>query len=231
MMSIAKLNRYIDHAVLKPEMTLKEVIDAIKLGIDYKVKTVCVRPCDIDLAVEMCKGTETEVSCVLSFPHGVGLSQIKAEEAKAYINKGVREIDMVANYSYIKSGEWELVEKDIKAVSDITKPAGVLLKVIFETSELTLEEIAKATEVSIKANADFVKTSTGFSRAGATAEAVETMLKTANGRIKVKPSGGIRDAQTAMKYLEMGAHRLGVGFSSTPAICKGITNTENMNGY
>jgi len=223
------VNRFIDHAVLKPEMTRDEVIGAIKLGIDYKVKTVCVRPCDIQLAVLMCKGTDTEVSCVLSFPHGVGISQIKGEEAKLYIEQGVNEIDMVVNYSYIKSGQWDLVEEDMKAVSDITKPAGITLKVILETGMLTLEEIKKATEIAIKAKADFVKTSTGFNGGGATVEAVEIMLKTSGGRIKVKASGGIRDSQRAKLFLQMGCERLGTNYSSTPIICDsdGIKTTTS----
>lgn len=212
-------NRYLDHAVLKPEMTQEEAREAIRLGIDYRVKTVCVRPCDIDMAVEMCKGTETEVSCVLAFPHGTTLSQVKAYEAQLYIEKGVSEIDMVANYGYIRSGLWDEVEKDIRAVADVTRKAGVGLKVILETSQLNTEEIAKATECAIRAGADFVKTSTGFYGAGATPEAVEAMVRASRGRIQVKASGGIRNAEQAKMFLDMGASRLGNGYSSTPVIC------------
>ncbi|MDC7218523.1 MAG: deoxyribose-phosphate aldolase [Spirochaetales bacterium] len=219
------VNRYLDHAVLKPEMTREEAVAAIQLGIDYKVRTVCVRPCDIALAADMCKGTETEVSCVLSFPHGTAPSPIKAEEARLYIELGTNEIDMVANYGYIRSGLWEEVEKDIKAVSDVTGPAGIPLKVIFETSQLTTEQIAKTTEICIKAKADFVKTSTGFYGEGATIEGVQTMLDSAKGRIKVKPSGGIRTTEQAQNYIDMGVHRLGNGSGSTPAICDGTENT------
>lgn len=215
------INRYLDHAILKPEMSREEVRKAIKLGLDYKVRTVCVRPSDIEMAMEMCKGTETEVSCVLGFPHGIALSESKAEEAKLYVAKGVREIDMVINYGLIRSGEWDLVEKDVRVVTDITKPAGVVLKVIFETGTLKPDEIAKTTEICIKANADFVKTSTGFYGAGATPEAAKIMLDIAAGRIKVKAAGGIRDAKTARMYIDMGVERIGVGFGSTPALCDG----------
>ncbi|HEY5560971.1 MAG TPA: deoxyribose-phosphate aldolase [Clostridiaceae bacterium] len=225
------MNRFIDHAVLKPEMTRDEVIKAIKLGIDYQVKTVCVRPCDIDLAVDMCKGTDTEVSCVLGFPHGVGLSEIKGEEAKLYIKKGVNEIDMVVNYSYIRSAQWDLVEDDIKAVSDITKSAGITLKVILETGMLTLEEIKNATEIAIKAKADFVKSSTGFNGGGATVEAIEVMLKASAGRIKVKASGGIRDSQRAKLFLNLGCERLGANYSSTPIICNGGEVKDDSSKY
>lgn len=220
-MSVQPINRYLDHAVLKPEMTENEVVEAIQLGIDYKVRTVCVRPCDIDLAVKMCKGSETEVCTVVGFPHGVVPSEIKAAEAKLYLEKGASEIDMVVNYSRIKSGQWDLVLKDVEAVSEVTGAAGAVLKVIFESCMLTPEEIAKTTEICIVAKADFVKTSTGFSTGGATEEAVQVMLKAANGRIKVKPSGGIRDAQRARLFVEMGAERLGVNYASVPAICEG----------
>jgi deoxyribose-phosphate aldolase len=220
-MNKLSINRYLDHAVLKPEMTAKEVEDAIQLGIDYIVRTVCVRPCDIELAVRMCRGTQTEVCTVVGFPHGVVPSEVKAEEARLYIQKGVTEVDMVINYSYIKSGLWELVYKDVRAVSTLTRQSNVILKVIFETCLLTPEEIAKTTEICIEAKADFVKTSTGFSTGGASEEAVQIMLKTAGGRIKVKPSGGIRDVEKAMQYVEMGAERLGVNYASVPAICKG----------
>lgn len=210
--------RYLDHAVLKPELSRKEAIKAIQLGIDYNVKTVCVRPCDIDIAVEMCKGTNTDVSCVLGFPHGTFLSETKAEEAKLYTKKGVKEIDMVINYSFIKSGEWELVEKDIKAVSAVTRPVGVTLKVIFETSMLSDDEIAKTTKVCIKSGADFVKTSTGFNGAGATEEVINIMLENSDGKVKVKASGGIRDTKRAKMFVDMGCHRLGVNYMSTPVI-------------
>ena len=231
-MSDIKISSYLDHAVLKPQMSEKEVVDAIKLGIDYKVKTVCVMPCYIDLALSMCKDTETEVSCVVGFPHGVVLSEIKAEEAKAYIQKGIHEIDMVVNYSYIRSGEWELVKKDIESVTTLTRPVNVVLKVILETAMLTPDEIVKATETAIEAKADFVKTSTGFNGSGATQEAVKIMLETSNGRIKVKASGGIREAIKAKMFIDMGCHRLGNSFSSTPVICDGIAHeAENEGDY
>lgn len=224
------VNRYLDHAVLKPEMSIMEAAKAIQIGIDYKVRTVCVRPSDINMALELCKGSETEVCCVLSFPHGNQPSEIKAEEARLYIKKGVKEIDMVVNYSYIKSGEWELVQKDINAVAQITKAEGVTLKVIFETAMLTLEEVAKTVEICINEEADFVKTSTGFNGEGATKEVINVMLETAAGRIKVKASGGIRDFERANMFIHMGCDRLGVGYNSTQTICEAIVSTT-QEGY
>lgn len=219
------ISRYLDHAVLKPEMTREEAADAIRLGIDYEVKTVCVRPCDIDQAVEMCAGTKTEVCTVLSFPHGHDCPEAKAAAAKVYCEKGAKEIDMVANYGLIRSAAWDAVQADIEAVVKVAHAVNVLVKVIFETSQLTPEEIAKTTEICVAAGADFVKTSTGFNGRGASEEDVEIMMKTAAGRIKMKPSGGIRDAQRAKMFVDRGVDRLGVGYNSTAAICDGEGNT------
>ena len=224
------INRYLDHAVLVPQMTSEEAVASIQSGIDYQVKTVCVRPCDIELAVKMCQNTQTGVSCVLGFPHGTHCSESKAAEALLYCKMGVAEIDMVANYGWIRSGLWDAVRTDIKVVVEVAHAHKVLVKVIFETSQLTLEQIGKATEICIEAGADFVKTSTGFNGEGASVEAVECMLKTAGGRIKVKPSGGIRDAERAMMFVNMGAERLGVNGTSTPAICGGQSNTGGSQG-
>ncbi|MGL4943501.1 MAG: deoxyribose-phosphate aldolase [Thermoguttaceae bacterium] len=220
-MSTKPINEYLDHAVLVPSMTQAEAKAAIQVGIDYRVKTVCVRPCDIELANEMCRGTATEVCCVLSFPHGCSATEAKAAEAKVYCEKCVKEIDMVANYGWIKSGLWDRAEADIKAVVDVAHKHNVVVKVIFETSQLSLDEVKRATECAIRAGADFVKTSTGFNGEGATEEVVDVMLKTAAGKIKVKPSGGIRDAARAQMFVAKGVDRLGVGCNSTPAICEG----------
>lgn len=221
--------RYIDHAVLKPEMTQEEARKAIMEGIQYEVRTVCVRPCDIDLAVGLCKGSKTDVSCVLAFPHGCVPTEVKAFEASLYAFKGLKEIDMVANYGYIRSGLWDLVLKDIRGVVDVTRKAGVLLKVIFETCTLTGEEIKKMTEICIEAGADYVKTSTGFHSKGATEEAVKAMLEAAKGRIRVKASGGIRDLESALHFVKMGCERLGVGSSTTPVLVSG--EGKSQSGY
>lgn len=230
-MSELSINRYIDHAVLKPEMTQAEASQEIKVGVRYKVRTVCVRPADIKMAKDICRGSETEVSCVLSFPHGTALSESKAEEAKRYVGLRVSEIDMVVNYGLILSGEWNRVKRDIAAVVGVTKPAGVVLKVILETSALKAEHITRATETAIEVGADFVKTSTGFGSGGATDEAVKAMLLAANGRIGVKASGGLRDFQRAKYLVDMGCMRLGVGSASTPAICDGSKAAGGLEGY
>ena len=216
-----KINRYFDAAVLKPEMTEKEVREAIQTCIDCESYSVCVRPCDIDLAMSMCQGTNTVVSCVLDFPHGDSTAEGKAALAQIYAAKGVAEIDMVMNYGYARSGKWDEVKEGIETVVKVAHEYNVDVKVIFESCLLTTEQIAKATEICIEAGADFVKTSTGFSLSGASDEAVQTMLNTSAGRIKVKPSGGIRDYEKAKKFVDMGVDRLGIGFGSAQTICSG----------
>ena len=225
------INRYLDAAILKPELTQNEVVAAINESIKWKTKTVCVRPCDIALAKRLTAGTETGVSCVLAFPHGCTTTGVKVYEAKNYIEQGTDEIDMVANYGMIRSGNWEYVEADICAVAAICRAKRIPLKVIFETCYLTPEQIVRTTEICIRAGADFVKTSTGFATGGATVEAVRIMIDTAKGRIKVKPSGGIRDKKTATAYIEMGAERLGTNFSASEALITGSGGENQKSGY
>lgn len=218
-MAIADIHRYIDHSVLKPEMTPQEAAEAIELGLRYCCRTVCVRPCDIVLATRLCQGTTTDVCCTLAFPHGLQLSDSKADEARRYVGLGVREIDMVIHYGLLRAGLWQEATQDVAAVTAVTKPAGVLLKVILETSALSIEQIRRGTLACVAAGADFVKTSTGFSSQGATREAVAAMLQAAAGRAAVKASGGIRDRAAAEMFLDMGCARIGVGYASTPVIC------------
>lgn len=211
--------QYLDHAVLKPELSREEAKAAILLGVKHKVKTVCVRPCDIKLAVELCNGTETEVSCVLAFPHGCTPPEVKAAEAKEAVAAGTKEIDMVVNYGFIRSGLKAEVLKDISSVVDVAKPYGVLVKVILETCTLNENQIRMATEIAIEAGADYVKTSTGFHSGGATVDAIKAMTETAKGRIKVKASGGIRNLEDAERFLDLGCDRLGVGYGTTASLC------------
>ena len=216
-----KISRYLDSAVLKPELTPAEAEAAIRECIAYDSYSVCVRGCDIPLAMKLCEGTNTKVSCVLDFPYGYGGVEAKREAAKAYAEMGVVDIDMVMNYGAARGGAWDVVEEEVRAVVEEAHKKGVNVKVIFETSQLDDAQIRKGTEVCIAAGADFVKTSTGFNGGGATVEAVKAMLETANGRIKVKPSGGIRNYETAKMYVDMGCARLGIGFSSCAKICDG----------
>ena len=218
--------RYFDSAILKPDMTPEQVEAAIQESISFDSYSVCVRGCDIDLAVRLTQGTNTVVSCVLDFPYGYSGIETKRAAARDYASRGVKDIDMVMNYGAARGGAWDVVEAEVRAVVEEAHKQGVIVKVIFETSQLNLDQIRKATEVCIAAGADFVKTSTGFNGGGATVEAVQAMLETAKGRIKVKPSGGIRNYETAKMYVDMGVDRLGIGYGSCKAIAGGSTSNE-----
>ncbi|WP_315436606.1 deoxyribose-phosphate aldolase [uncultured Selenomonas sp.] len=213
-----KLSRYIDSSPLNPSMTSEEVRAAIEEAVRLECRSVCVQPSDIPLAVRLCRNTDTHVCTVLDFPHGKSPAAVKEIEARYYMEYGAEELDMVMNYGLARSGHWEEVEEEIRAVVNAAHARNVIVKVIFEASQLTAEEIARATEVSIAAGADFVKTATGFFGTGATEEQLQIMLDTAQGRCKVKASGGIRDYATAKAFLEMGVERLGIGSSSVPKI-------------
>ena len=224
------INRYIDAAILKPGITPAEAEADIRAMLACNVYSVCVRPADITMAVRLCEGTTTAVGTVLSFPHGCGHPTVKAREAETYIALGVSEIDMVVNYGLVRAADWEGVQTDIAAVVNVARPRETLVKVILETSELEMNAIAGATEAAIAAGADYVKTSTGFASGGASESAVQTMLDTAQERIKVKASGGIRERATAEKYVTMGCQRLGIGAAATPTICNPDAGSARDNG-
>jgi deoxyribose-phosphate aldolase len=209
----------IDHAVLKPEFCDKDLKEQARMCREMGVFSMCVRPCDVKAAKELLKESGVKVSCVLSFPHGADTSEVKAFQAKDAINNGVDEIDMVMNIGQFLSGNYDYVVNDIVGVVNLAHQNGVLVKVIQESGFLTLEQVAKACELSYQAGADFVKTSTGFGAGSATPEIIEVMLKTVGDKMQVKPSGGIRDWATAVGYLRQGAHRLGIG--STKAVLDG----------
>jgi deoxyribose-phosphate aldolase len=219
MYTIKQVAQTIDHAVLKPETTDADLAANAKICIQNQVFSMCVKPCDIKTAKELLKKSNVKVSCVLSFPHGADTTSVKAFQAKQAIEDGIDEIDMVMNIGKFLSGDWEYVVDDIKAVVDVAHQHGVLVKVIQESGYLTLEQVAKACELSYDAGADFVKTSTGFGPGKATPEIIDVMIKTVGDRMMVKPSGGIRTWEDAVAFLEQGADRLGIG--STEAVLKG----------
>lgn len=215
----------IDHAVLKPDNTVADLEKNAKMCIEHRVFSMCVKPCDIKIAAKLLKDSGVKISCVLSFPHGADTTPVKAFQAKQAIEDGTDEIDMVMNIGRFLSGDYEYVLNDIKAVVEVAHANGVLVKVIQESGFLTPEQIAKACELSYEAGADFVKTSTGFGPGGAKPEYIDIMVKTVGGKMKIKPSGGIREWETAVAFLEQGADRLGTG--ATEAILNGEKAEEN----
>jgi deoxyribose-phosphate aldolase len=222
----------LDAAVLKPEFSVKEVEEAILGLIPFKVKTVCVRSSDVPLARRLLRHTGIGVSCVVGFPHGCHPAPVKMAEASWVLDAGTDEIDMVANYGYVRSGLWVEVTDEIRQIADLCHQHGKILKVIFETSMLEEPEILKLVDCCLEAGADFIKTSTGFNGSGAQPEVVEKMIHRAAGKCETKPSGGIRDRQSAERYLTMGATRLGVNYSSVATILSetpGLSSTPSGN--
>jgi deoxyribose-phosphate aldolase len=222
-MTVSELASYIDQSVLKPEFTQKEIRQYIQEGIDFGCRTVCINPSSLDIAKEMCSNTYTKICIVSDFPFGLSTTKSKAIQAKEYCSGGdIFELDMVANYGWIKSGMWSDVEQDIRAVCDTCHEYGTEVKVIFETDALTIDEVKKATELAISAGADFVKTSTGFYTGGpskgATVEVIQAMMDVAQGRVKIKGSGGIRDQEHFFRLIDMGIDRMGIGYKSTPVV-------------
>ncbi len=222
-MTVIELASYIDQSVLKPEFTQADIRKYIQEGIDYTCKTVCVNPASLPIAVAMCKGAHTGVCVVCDFPFGLSSTESKVAQADILCRGGeVDDLDIVANYGWIKSGLWKDVEADIKAVCDIAHKYDSLVKVIFETDALTLDQVAKSTDIACTAGADFVKTSTGFftggANNGATPEVVKVMIDAANGRCKVKGAGGIRTRERFLQLIDMGIDRMGIGYRSTAEV-------------
>jgi len=215
----------IDHAVLKPDFTDEDLQKHAEMCIEYGVYSMCVKPCDIKTATQLLKDSPVKISCVLSFPHGADATPVKAYQAEQAIHDGVDEIDMVMNIGKFLSGDFEYVKNDIKAVVDVAHTKGVKVKVIQESGYLSLNQVAKACELSYEAGADFVKTSTGFGPGSATPEIINVMIKTVGDKMKVKPSGGIRTWEAAVGYLEQGADRLGIG--STEAVLSGAESKSD----
>jgi deoxyribose-phosphate aldolase len=222
-MTRIELASYIDQSVLKPEFTQKDIKKYIKEGIEYQCKTVCINPSSLDIARKLCYGTDTGICVVCDFPFGLSTTESRILQATEICKKhDVDDLDIVANYGLIRSGLWEKVETDIRAVAETVHKYGTILKVIFETDALDLNEVAKSTEIACNAGADFVKTSTGFytggSSNGATIEVVQCMIQSAKGRCRVKGSGGIRDKKHFFELIDMGIDRMGIGYKSTPVV-------------
>lgn len=214
----------IDHTALKPELTKEDILKLCEEAKEYQFASVCVNPTWVKTAAEVLKGTDVKVCTVIGFPLGATTPETKVFETKNAIENGATEVDMVINIGALKDKNYELVEEDIRAVVNAAK-GKALTKVIIETCLLTDEEKVKACELSVKAGADFVKTSTGFSTGGATVDDVQLMRKTVGKEVGVKASGGVRDAKTAQMMIEAGATRIGA--SSGVAIVKGETSNSD----
>ena len=215
----------IDHTLLKADATEEQVTVLAQEAKEYSFASVCVNPTWVKKAAELLKDApEVKVCTVIGFPLGATTSAVKAFETTNAIENGADEVDMVINIGALKDKNYDLVQSDIQAVVDAAK-GKALVKVIIETALLTDEEKAKVSELAVKAGADFVKTSTGFSTGGATVEDVALMRKTVGPDVGVKASGGVRGLEDAKAMIEAGATRIGT--SSGVSIAKGqLSNSD-----
>ena len=201
------LNKYIDHTILKATASSTDVQKLCEEAIEHEFYSVCVNGCYVADAKHLLQGTDVKVAAVVGFPLGAMTTASKVFEAKEAIENGASEIDMVINVAKLKDGEFDYVENEIRLIKEAI--GDNVLKVIIETCYLTDEEKVKACELSLVAKADYVKTSTGFGTGGATYEDVKLMKSVVGDNAKVKASGGVRDKETAQKYVDLGAERLG----------------------
>ncbi len=220
-----ELARYIDHTLLKPNATRDEVVKLCEEAREYSFASVCVNPTNVGLSAKLLEGSPVKVCTVIGFPLGATSSFVKATETRDAVANGATEIDMVINVGALKSKDFELVKNDIARV--VEAAGGNTVKVILETSLLNDEEKVKACELSKLAGADFVKTSTGFSTGGATLEDICLMRRTVGPTMGVKASGGIRDTETAVRMIQIGATRIGA--SASVGIVKG--EKQSGKGY
>lgn len=215
----------IDHTLLKANATKGEITKLAEEAKQYSFASVCVNPFWVKTAAELLADTpDVKVCTVIGFPLGATTTETKAFETKNAIENGATEVDMVINIGALKDKQDDIVEQDIRAVVEAAK-GKALTKVIIETCLLSDEEKVRACELAVKAGADYVKTSTGFSTGGATVADIQLMRKTVGPEIGVKASGGVRSREDALAMIEAGATRIGA--SSGIAIVKGETSTSN----
>jgi deoxyribose-phosphate aldolase len=210
-----QLAKVIDHSLLRPELTAADVLAGCELAARYHVATVCVKPCDVKLAKEALKDSDVLVSTVVGFPHGSSLTSIKVAEAQQAMDDGAVELDMVLNIGRLRSGQHDYVREDIRAVCDAAHARGAKVKVIFENSYLTDEEKITACQLSEAAEADWVKTSTGFASGGATLEDLRLMRANVSEHIQVKAAGGVRTLPALLDVIDAGVTRCGATATAT----------------
>lgn len=208
---LTQLPKLIDHTLLKPEANSEDLRRHCQEAKRFGFYSVCVNPAYVALAAELLKGSGVKVGSVIGFPFGATVPKVKTLETEAVIQNGADEIDMVINIGALRSGEFNSVLEEIASVRKSCE--GKTLKVIIETAVLTNGEKVRACQLAQQAQADFVKTSTGYSSAGATVEDVHLLRETVGAKMGVKASGGIRNLELALKLLQAGATRLGTSAS------------------
>jgi deoxyribose-phosphate aldolase len=220
--TVAQVAKLIDHSLLRPELTLDDVCEGCALAVRYEVASVCVRPGDVPLAVDLLRETGVAVGTVAGFPHGSTTTRIKAAEAALAVGQGAIEIDMVINIGRLRSGDLAEVEADIRAVVDAAD--GATVKVILENAYLTSGQIIAGCQAVERAGAQFVKTSTGFANGGATMDDLALMRSAVSPAIEVKAAGGVRSLDTLLAMADLGVTRFGA--TATAAILDDLAHRQ-----
>jgi deoxyribose-phosphate aldolase len=214
-LSYRDVAKTIDHSLLRPELDDDFVADNIRLAARYDVASVTMRPVDVVKAVEMLRGTDVKVGTVVGFPHGNHLTAAKVFETERALEQGALEIDMVLLIGALKSGRYQDVEDDIRAVVDVAHAGGAIVKVIFENAYLTDDEKIRACHATEAAGGDFVKTSTGFAASGATHDDLRLMRANTSAHIAVKAAGGVRTLDALLDVMALGVTRIGATATQT----------------
>ena len=199
----------IDQSLLNPAFTLDDVRHGCEVAMEYKCVSVCLRPCDILFAKEILKGSDVLLTTVIGFPHGSNPTEVKVAETKLVVDQGCVEVDVVLNIGRLLSGDYDYVEKDLKAVVDAAHEKNALVKVIFENAYLTDEQKIKACEICTKVGADYTKTSTGYAPSGATIHDLKLMRSHTPASMKLKAAGGVRTLNDALLVKAVGGSRFG----------------------
>jgi deoxyribose-phosphate aldolase len=214
--TVEKVANTIDHSLLRPELTLDEVLAGCDLAAAYQVASVCCRPLDVTECRDALEGSGVAVGTVVGFPHGSSTTAVKVAEAERALDDGAAELDMVLPIGWLRSKKDAYVQDDIAAVVAAAHPRGAIVKVILENAYLTDEEKVRGCQLAEQAGADFVKTSTGYAPSGSTMEDLRLMRSSVSERVKVKAAGGIRTLDLLIEGLNAGMDRCGA--TATAAI-------------
>jgi deoxyribose-phosphate aldolase len=214
MLTTRGIAKMLDHSLLKPELTVEQMIEGCKLARRYDVAVACVKPSEVARAKEELAGSDVLTATVVGFPHGANRTEVKVFEAELAIRDGARELDMVLNIGRLLSRDFDYVEADIRAVVEAAHAHGVIVKVIFENCYLSDEFKVIACTICERVGADFIKTATGFGSAGTTIEDLVLMRKSVGPRVKVKAAGGIRTLDAALPAIRAGTVRFGTTASN-----------------
>lgn len=224
--TVHQIAKTIDHSLLRPELTISEVVAGCAVAAQYDVASVCARPLDVRRCVQELQGTDVLVGTVIGFPHGANLTATKVFEAERAMEDGAVELDMVLPIGWLRSGEIDYVRKDVAAVVGVAHAGGAIVKVILENAYLTDEEKVAGCLACEASGADYVKTSTGFAPSGATLGDLRLMRATVSPSVKVKAAGGVRTLDSLIECLNAGIDRTGA--TATAAIIDDLRARQNL---